>query len=208
VIVDEPRRPNAAYIGIDDRGGARSVAQHLLDLGHRRIGVLSFPLREDDFAGWVSEERRAAATYTVTANRLQGYAEAITDAGLDWDAVPIYEVPSNLVENGIAGAAALLALDPPLTAILAVSDQLALAALEVAQSHKMEVPGVLSVAGFDGIPAAETARLPLTTVRQPLRQKGTAAARMVVDGWDLDHPPELILPTELVFRASTGPAPA
>src|SRR5829696_938928 len=208
VVLDEPRQPGGAYIGIDDFDGARSIAQHLLDLGHRRFGVLTFPLRDDDYFGWVSAERRTSATYSVTINRLNGYAEAITAAGLDWEAVPAYEVRSNLLENGIAGATALLALDPPPTAILAVSDQLALGVLEVARSHGKGVPGVLSVAGFDDIPAAETAQIPLTTVRQPLRGKGTAAARMVVDGWDLDRPPELILPTELVIRASTGPAPA
>jgi DNA-binding LacI/PurR family transcriptional regulator len=208
VIVDEPRRASAAYIGIDDTGGAREIAQHLLDLGHRRFGVVTFPMIDDAYTGWVSAERSAAATYPVTANRLRGYAAALTEAGIDWDAVPVYEVPSNLIENGIAAAMALLALDPKPTAVLAVSDQLALGVLAAAQSHNMEVPDVISVAGFDDVPAAESARLPLTTVRQPLRHKGTAAARMVVEGWGSDRPPELILPTELVVRASTGPAPA
>ena len=208
VIVDEPRLPHAAFIGIDDAGGARAVAQHLVELGHRRFGVLTFPLQDDRYAGWVTPERLAGATFPVTANRLHGYAAALSAAGIDWNAVPIYEVESNLPGTGATAAAELLALDPPPTAILAVSDQLALSAIRVARSHGKGVPGVLSVAGFDDIPAAETAHIPLTTVRQPLREKGAAAARMVVEGWDSDHPPELILPTDLVVRASTGPAPA
>jgi DNA-binding LacI/PurR family transcriptional regulator len=207
VVVDEPRRPNAAFIGIDDRSGGRMIAQHLLDLGHRRFGVLSFPLIEDDYTGWVPAERRAAATYPVTADRLRGYEEAIEAAGLDWDSVPIYESKTNLVEAGEAGVTALLNLDPRPTAILATSDQLALGALRAAASHGLEVPGVISVAGFDDIPNAQSAQPPLTTVRQPLREKGSAAAQMVVEGWDPSQPPELLLPTDLVVRASTGPAP-
>jgi DNA-binding LacI/PurR family transcriptional regulator len=207
VVVDEPRRPNAAFIGIDDFTGARTVAQHLLDLGHRRFGIVTFPLIEDDHTGWVPAGRRAAATYPVTANRLGGYGEAITAAGLDWNSVPIYEGKTNSIEVGEAGAAALLNLEPRPTAILATSDQLALGALRAARSHGLEVPSVISVAGFDDIPNAQSAQPPLTTVRQPLREKGSAAARMVVGGWDPGQPPELLLPTELVIRASTGPAP-
>ena len=89
-----------------------------------------------------------------------------------------------------------------------ISDQRALGVVRAAASHRLEVPSVLSVAGFDDVPAAQTAQPPLTTIKQPLRQKGTTAARLVVDGWDSDRPPELILATELVIRASTGPAPA
>jgi DNA-binding LacI/PurR family transcriptional regulator len=208
VIIDEPRLPGAAYIGVDDRGGARAVAQHLIDLGHRHFGVITFPMREDNHTGWASAERQAAATFPVTKNRLLGYAEALSAAGVSWDSVPVYEGVTNMPEVGTAGMTALLQRTPRPTAILATADQLALGALAAAKSHRLEVPSVLSIAGFDDVPSAQTSQPPLTTIRQPLREKGTAAARMVVNGWDPEQPPELILPTELVIRDSTGPAPA
>jgi DNA-binding LacI/PurR family transcriptional regulator len=207
VMVDQPRQPDAGFVGIEDRAGARAVAEHLLALGHRRFGVIAFPLVEDDFSGPADARRQAAATFPITRARLDGYADALRGAGLHWEEVPVQETPLNAPESGELAAAALLDRVPRPTAILAFSDLLAIGALRAAAARGLRVPEALSVAGFDDIPRAATAQPPLTTVRQPLLEKGLTAGRMILEGWPVDDPPSVLLPTELVVRASTGPAP-
>ena len=167
VVVDEPRLPGHAYVGIDDRLGGRLAAEHLLELGHRRFAI-------------------APAAGAAAAQRLGGYRDALEAAGVDWGGVP-----------------RAVAFDGPErpTAVLAASDRLALAVVEAAREAGVRVPEDLSVVGFDDIPAA--ARSHLTTVRQPLSEKGEAAGRLLTEG-AADR--EVILPVELVVRGSTAPA--
>ena len=207
VVIDEPPLPGAARVGVDDVCGAEAMARHLLALGHRAFAAITFPLREDDYRGFADPDRQAAATYPVTAARLGGYASTLRAAGLDWGAVPLYECPVNTQEEGCHAAGLLLDRHPRPTAIVALSDQLALGAIEAAARRGLAVPADLSVAGFDDVPAAATARPALTTVRQPLRAKGVVAARLVLEKWAATEPPDVSLPTELVVRASTGPVP-
>jgi DNA-binding LacI/PurR family transcriptional regulator len=136
--------------------------------------------------------------------RLAGYEQALTAAGLDWRAVPVAEAPENRVERGAEATRDLLERHPETTAVLAVSDQLALGALAAARAIGRAVPDELSVVGFDDVPAASWARPGLTTVRQPLLEKGEVAGRMLVDP---DAPREVVLPIELVVRGSTAAAP-
>ena len=202
VVADTPHVPGIPFVSIDDRGGARAAAQHLLDLGHRRIAVAAFRLREDDHTGLVKGARRGGAAYRVTRERLAGYADAIAAAGVDWNDVPIYEGP-NSRRLGSEAVAALLKLDPPPTAILAMSDEIALGAIDGAHASGLFVPEHLSIAGFDDAPAA-TAR-GLTTIGQPLVEKGRAAGRMLLEAIEGGTPADVSLPTELVVRGSTGP---
>ena len=95
VVCDTPHMPGVPFVSIDDRGGARAAAQHLLDLGHRRLAVVSLRMRDDGRRGFVDEERRCDPVYRVTAERLTGYEEAFATAGLSWRDVPIYEVDVN-----------------------------------------------------------------------------------------------------------------
>jgi DNA-binding LacI/PurR family transcriptional regulator len=206
VVVDEPRLPGMSFIGVDDRGGSRQAAQHLVDLGHRRFGAISMRVIDDDHPGGrLVPERLAAATYTVTRERLAGYRDALEAAGIDWSAVPIEERPGNSPEAGAIAARELLSLDPRPTAILANTDLLAFGVLGAARELGIDVPGELSVVGFDDVPGAAYSVPPLTTVRQPLEEKGIAAARVVLER--PEEPTELLLPTELVVRQSSGPAP-
>lgn len=152
VVVDEPRLDGHAFVGCEERVGARLAAEHLLDLGHRRFAVLTDGGRGE---------------------RLAGYREALTAAGAEWVEVPRFE--------------------PGPTAVLATTDRLALDVLEA-------VPDDVSVVGFDDIPAAAAARL--TTVRQPLVEKGEIAGRLLSEG----GADEVILPVELVVRGSTARA--
>ncbi len=204
VVVDEPRLPGRSFIGVDDRGGARRAAEHLVQLGHRRFGVISLRVIDDDHPGGrLDPERFAAGTYTITRERLEGYREGLEAAGMDWSAVPVEERPASSVAAGAVAARALLAEEPRPTAILASSDLLAFGVLGVARELGIDVPGELSVVGFDDIPGAAYSAPPLTTVRQPLQEKGVAAARVVLER--PAEPADIVLPTELVVRESTGP---
>jgi DNA-binding LacI/PurR family transcriptional regulator len=208
VAIDEPRLPGLGYVGIDDRAAAREIAAHLVKLGHRRFGVLSLAFTEAYSDGFADLERQKTIDYPVSQDRLDGYAEALAEVGIAWETVPVYECGDNSVANGERAFAQLLNLPERPTAVLVEADMLALGVLRAARMRGIKVPEELSVAGFDDIPQAIYGQPPLTTVRQPLREKGVMAARMVVEGWENGQPPELILPTELVIRASTGPAPA
>ncbi len=205
VVVDEPRTAGLSFVGIDDRGGARAVARHLTELGHRRLGVILDRVTGDGVSGFVDASRLAAASYRVTRDRMGGYADEFAAAGIGLDEIPVVEAATNARDEGAARARELLGRDPGLTAILAMTDQLALGALDVLRERGVAVPGAVSVVGFDDVPGAASSDPPLTTVRQPLLRKGEEAGRLLVS--PPDEPTELLLPVELVVRGSTGPPP-
>jgi DNA-binding LacI/PurR family transcriptional regulator len=217
VVVDEPRLPGVATISVDDHGGAREAARHVAGLGHRRFAILALPLVADGYTGLASPARIAAGTYDVTEQRLQGYRAGLADAGVDPDGVPVFECAHSDEELGRNAVRAFLESDTPPTAVLAMSDRLALGALAAARDLRVPVPGRLSVVGFDDIDGAARSRPSLTTVRQPLRLKGYAAARLLLDSPQVRRtgrttatpgpaPDALDLPVELMIRRSTGPA--
>jgi DNA-binding LacI/PurR family transcriptional regulator len=189
-------------VGIDDGLGARLAGEHLLELGHRRIGIVSFRMTDDGYTGPVTPAREAAATYPVSLARFQGLRDAVRAAGARLDGE---EVELNAIEDGRAGMIRLLARHPEVTAVFCDTDQLALGAIAAARDSGLRVPGDLSVVGFDDIPAAAAARL--TSVRQPLLEKGLTAGRLVIEG-ERAAGRDVLLPVELVVRSSTGPPPA
>jgi DNA-binding LacI/PurR family transcriptional regulator len=205
VIVDGPARAGHPHVGVDDRGAARMSAQHLLDLGHRRFGVIAFPLLLDGYQGGVDDERQAATRFHCNRERLGGYREALEAAGVDWATVRVEERVPHGRDAGRSAAGALLDRAERPTALLAMSDELAIGAIQAADERGIDVPGDLSVVGFDDTPAAAQARPALTTIWQPHGEKGEAAARMLLDGAGPDT--DRTLPTELVVRRSSAPAP-
>jgi DNA-binding LacI/PurR family transcriptional regulator len=207
VVVDDPRLEGVPFVGIDDRGAARAAAAHLLALGHRRVAVLTDRLRPDGRQGRADPDRQRSAVDGTARARLAGYEDAFRQAGLDWGEVWVEECAANTAEAGCRGAATLLDQSPRPTAILGITDLLALGALWAARQRGVRVPETLSVAGFDDLPAAAAAVPPLTTVRQPLLEKGWEAGRLLLEASAATEPRRVILPTELVVRASTGPAP-
>lgn len=207
VMVDEHRTDDTAFVGIDDHGGARTVAEHLLELGHRRFGVVTDRLKPDNHFGIADIERQRTATFGVNTERLRGYADAISTAGIDWEQVPVMEGFPISPETGARCASELLDRPDRPTAIICTSDQMALGVLDAARDRDIDVPDQLSVAGFDDIDEASRTSPGLTTVRQPLLEKGRAAGRLLFETWQQHTPPSVILPTELIVRSSTGPAP-
>ena len=183
VVVDEPRTSAHTFVGIDDRAGARLAAEHVAALGHRRIGVVSFRTTDDHYTGPLTPEREASATYPVTAERLAGWRDGLEAAGIPWAGVVKEERILNAREEGVAGLRELLARDPGITAVLCSTDQIALGVMAAAaEAGRPE----LSIVGFDDIPAAEARGL--TTVRQPLLEKGLTAGRLLVDPPDDPKP--------------------
>ncbi len=167
---------------VDDRSGARQAAEHLLALGHRRFGILSLEITADGRTGLVDRvRRRAEARYGGTRDRLAGYEDALTAAGIDFDAVPIVESPNDR-QGARRGAATLLDSRPDITAILAMSDVLGdRRASRRRGGAGLRVPEDLSVVGYDDVPEAAAADPPLTTIAQPIVEKGRLAAHMIFD---------------------------
>lgn len=195
-----PRRPDTAFVGIDDRAAARTAAEHLLALGHRRIGVAGF--RKTD-APDGSGPGRTPPAYRVTAERLAGYRDAATAARIEL-AIDLGRL--NARASGAAAAHALLDAPAPPTAILAMSDELALGAIDAATARGLRVPDDLSVVGFDDAGPAEGAGL--TTVAQDLEAQGRRAGELVLGGaeWG-DAPPQVLVPARLIVRRTTASPP-
>jgi DNA-binding LacI/PurR family transcriptional regulator len=161
------------------------------------------PLSPDDYEGPAGPERQAAARYYCNRERLAGMRDALQAAGIDWDDVRIEERAPHGRDAGRRAAAALLAGPDRPTALLAMSDELAIGALQAAEAADIAVPRDLSIIGFDDTPAACDARPPLSTIAQPHRRKGETAVRMLLD--PDAQPSRVVLPTSLVARDSTAP---
>jgi len=201
VRVDFAADPNLLSVNIDDEGAARAVAEHLVALGHRDFGIV---LGQEQ-PGETAAEAQANTRYHVEAARLAGWRAALEAGGIDWSAIPVACAPGGRGSDvGRFGAAKLLDRAQRPTAILGLSDKIALGVLDAAAERGIAVPRDLSVAGFDDIPEAALATPPLTTIRQPHDRKGSEAVRLLLEG---EPSGSVVLPTELVVRASTAPAP-
>jgi len=200
VLVDSTALPDHGSVEVDDVGGARTAARYLVGLGHRDLLVIGVeppsPATGPDPGG-------------VTARRLRGYREALAAA------VPPIELPDARIVVGPAsvdgGVAAILqawerGLRP--TAVLAMSDAMAIGAMHALKDLGLEVPRDVSVVGFDDIDLARWVDPPLTTVHQPIRRKGEEAVRLLMASMAGDGPvvePEhRRLATHLVVRGSTA----
>jgi DNA-binding LacI/PurR family transcriptional regulator len=204
VILDHPRLPGVPVIGIDDQGGGRLAMSHLVTLGHQRIAVLSLPLLPDGASGPVDDDRIRRATFGVTRARLAGAIEAA--AGLPAGGLRVVECPRNDQSVAADATLALIGSAEPPTAVFAMSDQLALGAIRGAGLAGARVPEDLSVVGFDDVPASVQSDPPLTTIHQPLRDRGFKAGMMVRDLLAGQSVPEHTeYPVYLVVRSSTAP---
>lgn len=200
VSCGSPRLSGVPYIGIDNAQSAALAADHLLALGHRRLGVVALP-----------EDMPVAPSNTVVrvrrgfAQRVAGFVDRACESEIDPEAVAIVDATTNTTEAGVVAARALLRRRPRPTAVFAVSDVLALGVLTAADELGIDVPGNLSVIGFDDIDEAAHSRPPLTTVAQDLREQGQTAARMalsLVEGQKVRSAPRT---AQVLVRESTAP---
>jgi DNA-binding LacI/PurR family transcriptional regulator len=207
VVCDQPIGVEGVdRVGVDDRAAMLGLARHLTGLGHRRIGVLCMRLAAGRNDGPAGEPRQGGATYPVQRNRLAGLRDGLAEAGVDWATVPVHERFEHSVDAGQSATAELLAAHPDLTAVVCTSDILALGALRHAASRGLSVPDDLTITGFDGVPEAQ--RAGLTTVLQPVLEKGRAAGELLLERGDRNRPRTVTLPTELVIGATSGTARA
>lgn len=182
-------RWNTDSVGTSYRACAEQMMTHLLELGHRRIGLVY-----------------GVAHYALGVDRLEAYRYVLEEAGLPIDDSLIEHCGTTL-EEGYQAATRLLARR--VTAILVINDLLALGALRAAADAGLNVPGDVSVASFDDISMAAYLNPPLTTVQLDAEQLGRSAARLIFNRL---HNPKLPIqkvhiPSQLVVRGSTGPAP-
>jgi DNA-binding LacI/PurR family transcriptional regulator len=205
VVVDQPLKEGVPFVGVDDEAAARTAAEHLLDLGHERFVIVSFGLSADGREGIADLDRQERTSFRVSRLRLQGYRAALEDAGQNWSKVSVYECPGSARELGHRAAKALFSLEHSPTAVLTLSDQLALGVIEWATEYGVSVPEDVSVIGFDDVPAAASTYPPLATVHQDHAEKGILAGRMLVAQLrQEDLPSTGALPTSLVVRGSTS----
>ena len=191
VLVDSDASPGHPTVNVDDAGGAAEAARHVLELGHSRLAIIVLPLSRSQV-----EETPSAA------RRLAGYEEAIAGARAP---APFCIKAGTSVASGAQAFESLPAGRRRPTAILAMSDMAAIGVMSAAQAAGLRVPEDVSVVGFDDIPAAAWTNPPLTTVRQPIVEKGRLAARLLIErmgGREVGSPDPL--KTRLVVRNSTS----
>jgi DNA-binding LacI/PurR family transcriptional regulator len=211
VFVDQTTEPGVPGVNIDDRGGARRAAQHLVDLGHRRVGIVTISQGEEP--GIVGDPHLAVLPDDVghvARERLLGWLEALETAAI----TPIVvRQPTSDEHAAVGSAELLLAGHHPPTAVLCFSDVIAFGVVRAATNRGITVPDDLSVVGFDDNPLAQRMQPALTTVRQDVAAKGREAAaalnRAIARSRSgaTDKVRHIVLPTELVVRDSTASPP-
>jgi LacI family transcriptional regulator len=180
---------NFPHVDSDDELGIRLVVDHLVELGHTRIGFIAEP-----------------KLFTKSFNRLQGYRSGLQAHGLVFDPDLVLEANFRQPSGKISTERLLSVADPP-TAIIASNDLLALGAFSAAQERGLEVGRDISITGYDDILLAEYTNPPMTTVHQPAHQLGTQLTEMlikIIHKEVLDNPHIIYTPT-LVIRKSTTP---
>jgi DNA-binding LacI/PurR family transcriptional regulator len=180
--------PGIPTINIDNRGGIQSAVDHLANLGHRQFGFIGGYPHGD------IRERRAA------------FVDRVTE--LDVAAADVsVEATQNTPASGADAFRRLMELPVRPTAIVAANDTVAIGALHAAHALGIDIPGELSIIGFDDIPMSEFTAPPLSTVSQPLSEMAGLAVELAV-GSSSPVESDRIFPTTLALRGTTGPAPA
>ncbi len=199
VMVDSSALPDQPNVEIDDEGGARAAAEHLVALGHRDIMIVAVepppPALELEPKG-------------VMGRRLRGYAAGLTAKGIELGPESVVVAPAT-IEGGLVALHRAWGDGLRPTGVLVMSDVMAIGVLRAARELGLRIPEDLSVVGFDDIDMSQHVNPPLTTVHQPIRRKGESAVHLLLSVVQRrDRAPEqLRLETRLVIRGSTGPAP-
>jgi DNA-binding LacI/PurR family transcriptional regulator len=202
VAVEAAALDGVIVVDLDNREATRRGAEHLRDLGHRHVAVVTLAIDGRREPGPLSPERERAATGHTATERLAGLRDVFPEAtGMSTSG-------SSLADGYVAG---LALLDGPAehrpTAIVAQSDLLALGVLRAAEERGLEVPRDLSILGFDGARIEGTDPHVITTLVQPAVEKGTAAAAAVFAALAGEQPQPVLLRCELRVGTTTGPAP-
>jgi LacI family transcriptional regulator len=179
--------PGVPSIGAANWAGGMTATEHLIELGHRRIGTIT-----------------GRPELLCSRARLDGYRTALERAGIQVDDSLIV-AGDFLYASGLEAASRMLGLPDPPTAIFAGSDLQALGVYEAARQHNLQIPRDLSVVGFDDVEIAQWASPPLTTLRQPLAEMAALATRILLERIADTFNQRAELATNLVVRQSTAP---
>ena len=201
VMVDSEPYAGAPCVNIDDTSGSYAAMKHVLEQGHRKITILGIE------SGKFGEYTQYAGTLH---SRIEGYRAALGEYGLEVDGETVRLVECACTrEGGAHGLEECLRGNTQPTALVAMADIIALGALEAAAARGIPVPEELSIIGFDDLALAQWTNPPLSTVRQPVFEKGEYAIRLLLariagDNTVSHH----LLPTNLIVRQSVGRLPS
>lgn len=188
VLCGRPPAPDTGAIALtfDNRGGGRELTEHLIGLGHRRLGYIAGP-----------RER------TTTRHRLEGHRAALAAHGIEED--PRWTVHGRYDRQaGYEATLELMRRDPTLTAVVAANDTVALGACAALRDSGLRIPDDVSVAGFDDLPFSIDAVPALTTVRLPLAEAGARAGRVAMGREEAPVGGIATVRGELMVRGSSG----
>lgn len=188
VVIGHSPNQHIPSIRSDDELGGYTQTQHLLALGHKKIGIISGPKIDP-----------------ATTMRQQGHERAMTNSGLDGSNTPNV-VGNYTVDGGYNAAAQLIQNFPELTAIVAFSDTMAIGAMHWLSEHGYDIPRDVSIVGYDDIPDAQRQATPLTTISIPSMIEGERAVQVLFDTIEnrKRYSNETVLPVHLVLRSSTS----
>lgn len=181
---------NAASVDVDNVKAAKEATEHLIRLGHTRIGMIV----------------HAPGTFTASISRIQGYREALQEHGLQFNQ-SLVAYANYTPKSGEEALQSLLQAGEPHTALFVSSDTIAIGVIRAAQAAGYEIPQDLAIIGFDDIPLSVYIDPPLTTMRLPAYGIGWAAAEVLIRMIEDDeegHDTNVLLETELIIRESCG----
>ncbi|KWR74067.1 LacI family transcriptional regulator [Arthrobacter sp. W1] len=190
VAVNRHANNQIPVVAVADREGGRMATEHLIGLGHRRIGIIAGP-------------RHASTAW----DRKLGYLDALEAHGIRVDEELVAHTDFE-VDGGVAGAHRLLGLSDRPSAIFAVNDTAAVGAVGAARDLGLVVPRDVSIVGYNDIPLVSQLSVPLTTVKSPSELMGAVALRQLLRLIEGEQVSSLTLPVSLVVRSSTAPPPS
>jgi LacI family transcriptional regulator len=185
VSAGEEARSTVSAVGIDERAGGRAIGRHLTGLGHKRIGFIKGP-----------PEHRAAAL------RFDGFIDSLREAGISDE--PWSTTGDFTFKSGVDAAERLIGQSVKITAVACANDDMAAGAMLALHRAGLEIPGQISVTGFDDTPMSEIVWPPLTTIRQPIKDLTEHAVHLLVENHSNGGIRYDALPFELVIRESTS----
>lgn len=194
VLVNSHREQRGTYVfsvNVDNRHGAYLAAEHLIQLGHRRLAYVTGPVNSSD-----DLERQA------------GYRQALAEAGIEFDPALVV-LGTGRADGGEGALPRLLALDGSPTAVSCYNDMTAIGLMRVARQTGLSIPQDMAVVGFDDIPFASYVQPPLTTIAQPKAEMGKRVMQMVLElmvngGVDARVVSNVVMKGKLVVRESSG----
>jgi LacI family transcriptional regulator len=186
VSAGERARAAVSAVGIDERAGGYAIGQHLVSLGHRRIGFIQGP-----------PEHRAAAL------RFDGFLDALREAGIEVE--PWTATGDFTFKSGVEATELLLRDRIHVTALACANDDMAAGAMFALHRAGLEIPTAISVTGFDDTPMSEIVWPPLTTVRQPIQDFTERAVQLLIENHSAEGVRFDVLPFALVVRESSAP---